>query len=64
MAKRRTTRILTFADAVNIQTLIIQGEMQHSIAALYGVNQGRISEINTEKRHRGSRVEALRRLHA
>lgn len=62
MAKRRSSRILTFLDAVTIQMLIIQGEMQHAIAAMYGVNQGRISEINTGKRHCGSHAEALRRL--
>ena len=34
------------------------GDFQHVIAADYGINQGRISEINTGKR--GSHITGLR----
>lgn len=34
------------------------GEMQHDIAADLGINQGRISEVNTGRR--GGRVTGLR----
>ncbi len=38
-----------------IRERLHQGDYQHDIAADYGVNQGRISEINTGKRgFRGS----------
>jgi len=35
-----------------------KGEHQHDIAAAYGLNQGRISEINTGKR--GGHITGLR----
>ncbi|MCH2497362.1 MAG: hypothetical protein MK104_10145 [Erythrobacter sp.] len=34
------------------------GEMQHDIAADFGINQGRISEVNTGKR--GGHITGLR----
>lgn len=49
---------LTFNDAVRIWLLLWQGWKQHDIAALYGVNQGRISEIHTGKRFPGSEAVA------
>ncbi|MBN8911504.1 MAG: hypothetical protein J0H65_05470 [Rhizobiales bacterium] len=45
---------LTFDDAVQIHLLIWDGELQSRIAAKYDVNGGRISEVNTGKRHPGS----------
>ncbi|MCB1512466.1 MAG: hypothetical protein KDJ36_16320 [Hyphomicrobiaceae bacterium] len=38
--------------------LILQGVHQHDIAAKYGFNQGRISEVKTGKRHGGAMAEA------
>lgn len=52
---------LTFEDAVRIWYLLWQGWKQHEIAALYHVNQGRISEIHTGKKFLGSEEEAKRR---
>lgn len=46
---------LTAQDIADIKARLRQGEYQHHIAADYGLNQGRISEINTEKR--GARIE-------
>lgn len=42
---------LTAQDIADIKVRLRQGEYQHHIAADYGLNQGRISEINTGKRH-------------
>lgn len=41
---------LTAQDIVDIKARLRQGEYQHHIAADYGLNQGRVSEINTGKR--------------
>ena len=51
------TQELKLDDAITIQRRLAAGEKQHSIAADYGVNQGRISEIN-----RGRRFPTSRRL--
>lgn len=37
---------LTQVDIADIKARLLEGEFQHMIAAAYGVNQGRISEIN------------------
>lgn len=41
---------LTAQDIADIKARLRQGEYQHDIAADYGLNQGRVSEINTGKR--------------
>lgn len=41
---------LTAADIAVIKARLKRGEYQHHIAADFGLNQGRISEINTGKR--------------
>lgn len=41
---------ITSEIAAVIKKLLLQGYDQHDIAALLGVNQGRISEINTGKK--------------
>jgi len=41
---------LTSQDIADIKQRLLRGEYQHDIAAKYGLNQGRISEINTGKR--------------
>lgn len=51
---------LTFEDAVQIWLRSWRGEYQHFIAAVFGVNQGRISEVLNEHRHPGSKAKALR----
>lgn len=52
---------LTFDEAVQIHLMIWAGEIQSRIAARFDVNIGRISEVNTEKLHPGSRAEAMKR---
>ena len=53
---------LTDDDAVVVWLLRWKGYLQHDIAARFGVNQGRISEILTGKAFPGSRnmAEKLR----
>lgn len=43
MAKRQKT--LSFSDAITVWLMRWSGSFQHDIAAHFGVNQGRISEI-------------------
>jgi len=45
-----TAKRLTAQDIADIKARLRQGEYQHDIAADYGLNQGRVSEINTGKR--------------
>ena len=45
-----TAKHLTAQDIADIKLRLRQGEYQHHIAADYGLNQGRISEIKTGKR--------------
>ena len=52
MSKRRSgSRIPTFDEAVEIHRRLLRGEFQHDIAAQFGFNQGRISEVKSGKRH-------------
>lgn len=41
--------IISESDAPTIKLALLRGYIQHDIAAYYGENQGRISEINTGK---------------
>ena len=46
--KKRKSRTVTPEMAAEIKALLLPGYMnQHDIAARYGINQGRVSEINT-----------------
>ena len=45
-----TAKQLTAQDIADIKVRLRLGEYQHHIAADYGLNQGRVSEINTGKR--------------
>lgn len=58
---KRPSRRLTFEDAVQIQLRRMNGEYQHDIAAAFGINQGRVSEIVNGHRFFGSRLVALMR---
>lgn len=51
---------LTFQEAVETWLYSWAGEYQHQIAARFGVNQGRVSEVLNEHKHTGSREMALR----
>jgi hypothetical protein len=53
---------LTEIDAVDIWLRYWAGEFQHKIAAHYGINQGRISEIVSGKRFPASKRAAAERL--
>jgi len=44
-----TAKRLTAQDIADIKARLRLGEYQHDIAADYGLNQGRVSEINTGK---------------
>ena len=48
--KRRSRAKLTPEIIAEIRRRLSKGEYQHDIAADLGVNQGRISEVNTGKR--------------
>lgn len=57
MATQTGRNRVKLSDSVvrDIMERLRRGEYQHDIAADYGINQGRISEINTGKRgFRGS----------
>ena len=59
--KDSETYHLSFDDAVQIWHRHWEHEYQHKIAASYGVNQGRISEVLSGKLHPGSRGEAAKK---
>ena len=46
----RTCDILTPEIVAEVRRRLAAGEYQHKIAADLGINQGRISEVNTGKR--------------
>lgn len=49
---------LKAADILMIKARLKRGDHQHDIAADYGLNQGRISEINTGKRFSNMKPDA------
>lgn len=57
----RPSRRLAYEEAVQVHLMLMDGWLQSRIAAHFDVNSGRISEVNTGKRHPGSREEARRR---
>lgn len=50
---------LTSQDIADIKRRLLSGDHQHDIAASYGLNQGRISEIKTGKRFQDKRQPRL-----
>lgn len=56
---RKPTYHLTFDDAVTVWLRHWRREKQQDTAALFGVNQGRISEVINGTRQPGSREAAL-----
>ena len=53
MTPTRTTRVPTKREAALIRGMIARGDLQEHISAYLGLNIGRISEVNTGKRHPG-----------
>lgn len=51
--KRRSSPSVDDEMAALIKSLLKLGYHQHKIAAHFGINQGRVSEINTGKTHTG-----------
>jgi hypothetical protein len=51
MASYTHSRIPTAEQAALIKGMIARGDMQHDVAAFFGLNSGRISEVNTGKRY-------------
>lgn len=58
---KQTSNKLTYEDAVEIHLMIMDGWIQSRIAAHFGTNQGRVSEVNTGQLFPGSYEEACRR---
>ena len=60
MAKKRHTSRrsppVTFEMAVAILIMIKKGMMQHDIAACFGINQGRVSEVVNGRLHPLARI--------
>lgn len=52
------TNELTFDDAVQVWLMRWSGMYQHDIAAHFGVNQGRVSEVLSNTRQPGSEQSA------
>ena len=52
-------RIPTFTEAIEVHRLLARGFPASQVAALFQTNQGRVSEINTGKRHAGSKQIAF-----
>ncbi len=50
---------LTFSEAVAVWLLRWAGDHSHIIAAKLGTNPGRVADVLTEKKHRGSREKAF-----
>jgi hypothetical protein len=46
---------LTREDATDVWVRYMRGEFQHSIAAVYGVNQGRVNDVLKERSHIGTK---------
>jgi hypothetical protein len=57
----KATYRLTFDDAVDVWLRYWAGEYQHSIAAAYEVNQGRINEVLKGHLHSGSKATAAKK---
>lgn len=51
MTPTRTNRVPTESEAALIRGMIARGDLQQDIAAYFGLNAGRVSEVNTGKRH-------------
>jgi len=49
--KRGLSNKVTPEMAAKIKTFLDQGQTQHSIAAHFGINQGRVNEIKQGKRY-------------
>lgn len=60
MNTQRNSRIPTKEEAIEIWLALLSGEYQHDIAARYGFNQGRVSEVKTRKRHPEAYTEAMK----
>lgn len=44
---------VTAMKAAIMKRLLLRGWVQHHIASLWGINQGRVSEVNTGKNYTG-----------
>lgn len=50
MAFSTRSRVPTAEQAALIKAMLARGDMEHDVAAFFGLNPGRISEVNTGKR--------------
>jgi hypothetical protein len=58
---RQPSHRLTFEEAVQVWLLYWQGHFQNRIAAMFDTNPSRVNDVIKERKHAGSKVEALRR---
>ena len=56
---RATRRSPTYEQAEQIWRMLNRGMDQHDIAAVFGFNQGRISEVKTGRKHPNARFTAF-----
>lgn len=52
---------LTFDEAVLVWLLYWDGHFQNRIAAMFDTNSGRVNDVVKERKHLGSKAEAMRR---
>jgi hypothetical protein len=58
IGKLQTPYRLTYDDAIDVWLRRTAGEYQHTIAASYGVNPGRVNEVLKGHKHDGSEQDA------
>jgi len=59
-ANDNTKTALTFEEAFEVWIFRRRGWHQHTIAAHFGVNPGRVNDVLKERKHLGSRLSAER----
>lgn len=58
---RQPSHRLTFDEAVQVWLLYWDGHFQNRIAAMFDTNSGRVNDVVKERKHLGSKAEAMRR---
>jgi len=52
---------LTYDEAVQIWLLHWEGHFQNRIAAMFDTNSGRVNDVLKERKHLGSKADAMKR---
>lgn len=58
---RTPSHRLTYEEAVQIWLLYWDGHFQNRIAAMFDTNPGRVNDVIKERKHVGSKAEAMSR---